>query len=67
MAETLNQNRRRVLAATAATLAAAQLIKAVAADAPTGSTKSSFGPLKQIDAGVLNVAYAETGPADPGR
>jgi pimeloyl-ACP methyl ester carboxylesterase len=25
---------------------------------------TSFGPLKQIDAGVLNVAYAEAGPAD---
>jgi pimeloyl-ACP methyl ester carboxylesterase len=27
-------------------------------------TSSSFGPLKQIDAGVLNVGYAEAGPAD---
>jgi pimeloyl-ACP methyl ester carboxylesterase len=25
---------------------------------------SSFGPLKQIDAGVLNIGYAEAGPAD---
>lgn len=25
---------------------------------------SSFGPLKQTDAGVLNVSYAEVGPAD---
>jgi pimeloyl-ACP methyl ester carboxylesterase len=25
---------------------------------------TSFGALKQIDAGVLNVGYAETGPAD---
>jgi pimeloyl-ACP methyl ester carboxylesterase len=25
---------------------------------------SSFGPLKQIDAGVLNVGYAEAGPAE---
>jgi pimeloyl-ACP methyl ester carboxylesterase len=25
---------------------------------------TSFGPLKQIDAGVLNVGYAEAGPAD---
>jgi len=63
MAETLNQNRRRVLAATAATLAAAQLMKAIAADAPVGSTKSSFGPLKQVNAGPLNVGYAEAGPA----
>src|ERR1700722_1239291 len=27
-------------------------------------TDSSFGPLKQIDAGLLNVGYAEAGPAD---
>jgi pimeloyl-ACP methyl ester carboxylesterase len=27
-------------------------------------THTSFGPLKQIDAGVLNVAYAEAGPAN---
>src|SRR5205807_8369829 len=25
---------------------------------------TTFGPLKQIDAGVLNVGYAEAGPAD---
>jgi pimeloyl-ACP methyl ester carboxylesterase len=27
-------------------------------------TNTSFGPLKQIDAGVLSVGYAEAGPAD---
>jgi dienelactone hydrolase len=27
-------------------------------------THTSFGSLKQIDAGVLNVGYAEAGPAD---
>ena len=27
-------------------------------------TSTSFGPLKQIDAGVLNVGYAEAGPAN---
>ncbi len=27
-------------------------------------TQTSFGPLKQIDAGLLNVGYAEAGPAD---
>ena len=33
---------------------------------PAGSSRArqSFGPLKQIDAGVLNVGYAEAGPAD---
>jgi len=63
MGETLNQSRRRVLAATGATLAAAQLMKAVAAETPAGSTRNSFAPLKQVDAGPLNVSYAEAGPA----
>src|SRR5213596_22632 len=31
---------------------------------PKAASNNSFGPLKQIDAGVLNVTYAEAGPAD---
>src|SRR5216117_521911 len=27
-------------------------------------TNTSFGSLKQVDAGVLNIGYAEAGPAD---
>jgi pimeloyl-ACP methyl ester carboxylesterase len=27
-------------------------------------TDASFGPLKQVDAGLLSVGYAEAGPAD---
>ena len=30
----------------------------------TPGTTTSFGPLKQVDAGVLTVGYAEAGPAD---
>ena len=30
----------------------------------TITLNTSFGPLKQIDAGVLNVGYAEAGPPD---
>src|SRR5678815_4051975 len=30
----------------------------------TPGTSTSFGPLKQVDAGVLNIGYAEAGPAD---
>ena len=30
----------------------------------TPGTSTSFGPLKQVDAGVLNVGYAEAGPTD---
>ena len=31
---------------------------------PSGATGASFGPLKQIDAGLLNVGYVEAGPDD---
>ena len=62
MPETVNENRRRVLAAALTTLAAAQVPRVVAADAPAGA-KGTFGPLKQINAGLLNVGYVEMGPA----
>ena len=42
--------------------AVAQAAKALPSITPGANT--SFAPLKQIDAGVLNVAYAEAGPAD---
>jgi pimeloyl-ACP methyl ester carboxylesterase len=76
MAENLNCARRRFLGTTAVTLAAAQLSMTGSAKAQSGKTKppdlatmkpgtnTSFGSLKQIDAGVLNVGYAEAGPAD---
>lgn len=57
MSETINFNRRRILGAAAAAIAIAHVGRVKAA-------QSSFGPLKHIDAGVLNVAYAEAGPAD---
>ena len=46
--------------------ASAQSSKAKPAHLPTikPGTNTSFGPLKQIDAGVLNVGYAEAGPAN---
>src|ERR1700679_1033902 len=36
------------------------------AELPTNKpgTNTSFGPVKQIDAGLLNVGYAEAGPVD---
>jgi pimeloyl-ACP methyl ester carboxylesterase len=33
-------------------------------DTTNAEAGTSFGPLKQIDAGMLNVGYAEAGPAD---
>ena len=58
------------------TLAAAELGSIGTADARSRKTKltdgapikpgtnTSFGSLKQIDAGLLNVGYAEAGPPD---
>jgi len=67
--------RRHFVSTAAMTVAAAQIgVSALAhAQQPTSSTaiplvkpgtKSSFASLKQIDAGLLNVGYAEDGPAD---
>ncbi len=51
----MNQNRREFIGAT--------LITFIAGEIGAIEPQSSFGPLKQIDAGVLNVGYAEAGPA----
>jgi len=47
--------------------AAAQLVlpaAALAQSAPASGALASFGPLRQVDAGLLNVGYADLGPAD---
>jgi len=76
MSEKFKYDRRRFLGATAMTLAAGPLAMIGPANAPSGQVNPSdstrirqgantpFGPLKQIDAGLLNVGYAEAGPAD---
>lgn len=51
------------LGALAATNAQASNATPVAATAPT-TADTPFGPLKQVNAGLLSVAYAETGPAN---
>ncbi|HJS87378.1 MAG TPA: alpha/beta fold hydrolase, partial [Acetobacteraceae bacterium] len=65
--DTREINRRRFLGAAGVAVAAAQLGTSGSANAQPGTsrpgTNTSFGSLKQIDAGVLNVGYAETGPA----
>ena len=75
MPEGINHQRRRFFGSAAMTIAAAHLGVLGSADArasaikPTGATTSkpgtnaSFGPIKQIDAGLLNIGYAEAGPA----
>ena len=71
--EKVDHHRRHLLGAAALTTAAAQLGMLASANAQSTKatlplikpgTNVSFGPLKQINAGVLNVAYAEAGPAD---
>jgi pimeloyl-ACP methyl ester carboxylesterase len=73
MSEEINQNRRRFLAKAALTIAAAPVgmigsakarpneMKPAALPAIEPGTNTSFGALKQIDAGLLNVGYAEAG------
>src|SRR5258706_3864591 len=56
-------DRRRFLLVSAITLAAAQVVTLRAARARPASA-GAFGTLKQVDAGVLSVAYAEAGPAN---
>src|ERR687889_326802 len=75
MSEGINYDRRRFLTAAVTTIAAAELgmmgsaaaqsSKAKATTLPTikPGTNKLLGPLKQIDAGLLNVGYAETGPS----
>ena len=53
----IGRDRRRLLGAAAAAVAVAQIV-------PARAQNASFGALKQIDAGALNVGYAEAGPAD---
>jgi pimeloyl-ACP methyl ester carboxylesterase len=75
MSEDINLHRRHFFGATATAIAAAQLGMIGSANAQASKAKSkdqpamnpgthtSFTSLKQIDAGVLNVGYAEAGPA----
>lgn len=68
MPHEINSGRRRFLGA-AASLAATQFVSIGAASAQTGPTgaataNGSIGSLKQIDAGLLNVGYADSGPAN---
>ena len=75
MRETIDHERRSFVSIAAMRLAATQLglIPAVAQSSGAGpkalpaikpGTNTRFASLKQIDAGVLNVGYAEAGPAN---
>src|ERR1700679_1615037 len=72
----LNPSRRGFLRNAALLVAAAELAAIGSADAQSGAarppavppikpgTNTSFASMKQIDAGLLSVGYAEAGPAD---
>ena len=74
--EAINHNRRRFLGTAALTITASLLGIIGSAKAQSSKprpanlytikpgTNTSFGSLKQIEAGLLNVGYAEAGPAD---
>ncbi|MGZ5828576.1 MAG: alpha/beta fold hydrolase [Xanthobacteraceae bacterium] len=73
--EEINQDRRRFLGTAAMTVASAQFGMIGPTNAQTGTkpadlpaikpgTNTSFASLKQIDAGVLNIGYAEAGPSN---
>jgi pimeloyl-ACP methyl ester carboxylesterase len=76
MSEEINRQRRRLFGAATATFTAAQFGLVESAHAQVGNPKpaplpatttgahTSFASLKQIDAGLLNIGYAEAGPAD---
>ncbi len=73
MSNETDPDRRRLLGAGILTVAAVEFGMIGAANAQSGPpapsppprrTNTSFGALKQIDAGLLNVGYAEAGPAD---
>ncbi len=75
MSEEINFDRRRFVGTAAMTIAAAKLGivrfagETIGQDEARGQstikpgTNTSFGPAKQIDAGLLNVGYAEAGPS----
>jgi pimeloyl-ACP methyl ester carboxylesterase len=73
ISEEINHHRRHFFGTAAMTIAAVQFGAIGSADAQPGTKKlstikpgmaTSFAPLKQIDAGLLNVGYAEAGPSD---
>jgi pimeloyl-ACP methyl ester carboxylesterase len=76
MTEEINQARRRFMGATALAVAAVQFATVGTAQAQSGGqagsslpavapgTNTSFASLRQVDAGVLNVGYAEVGPSN---
>jgi len=72
MSDSVNTQRRRLLSSTSAVagmtlLNLAGMAQASASEPASSQQKvssASFGPIRQIEAGKLNMGYAETGPAN---
>src|SRR5436305_5967415 len=66
MTQIIDQHRRKFFGVAAGTVAVGLGVFARAeTEAPRSqASNASFGPIKQIDAGVLNVGYAEAGPSN---
>lgn len=75
MSHDIDPTRRRFLGAAAMAIAGAEFLSLSGASAQplvaergdaslTARGMAAFGALKQVDAGLLNVGYAESGPAD---
>ncbi|TMG97354.1 MAG: alpha/beta hydrolase, partial [Betaproteobacteria bacterium] len=73
MPQNINHRRRDLLSLAAATLAATQFGGIGPSKGETQSDKATtgvrasvgtFAPLKRVEAGLLNVGYAEAGPPD---
>jgi pimeloyl-ACP methyl ester carboxylesterase len=76
MSERVNQGRRRFLSRAVAAVAVSERVMRGSAEAQTGGgrpsgpalmgagTIGSLGSLKQVDAGVLNIGYADVGPGN---
>jgi len=71
--EETNCNRRRFLGLAALGIAAAEFVALDSVQAQSiertsarieAGTSTSFGPVKQVEAGLLNVGYADAGPTD---
>ncbi|HKT96289.1 MAG TPA: alpha/beta hydrolase [Paraburkholderia sp.] len=66
MSDSVNIRRRRLLGTTLASISLAELGLSSLAHAQSSGARTgsgvSFGPIQQIDAGVLNVGYAQAGP-----
>ena len=64
MSDAVDRGRRLLLGAALSGVAGRAFAQAGASERPSGPSSRRMEPLKHVDAGVLNIAYHEAGPAD---